>query len=115
MRNLSRQPVPSTATRPFAALSEADRHVLQSWTIAARDAGIDAVRDLAPRGWPVALTGALIGMFTRGDDYATWLAVELAGQWVVAGCIDGSVSPPMGRLEDALAVIYHACDASEWA
>jgi hypothetical protein len=115
MRKLSRQPVPSTTTRPFAALSEADRHVLQSWTIAARDAGIDAVRDLAPRRWPVAVTGALIGMFTRGDDYATWLAIEQAGQWVVAGCIDGSVSPPMDRLEDALAVIYHACDASEWA
>jgi hypothetical protein len=115
MRNLSRQSVPSPATRPFAALSEADRQVLQSWTIAARDAGIDAVRDLAPRNWPVALTGALIGMFTRGDDYATWLAIEQAGQWVVAGCIDGSVSPPMDRLEDALAVIYHACDASEWA
>jgi hypothetical protein len=54
-------------------------------------------------------------MFTRGDDYATWLAVEQAGQWVVAGCIDGSVSPPMDRLEDALSIIYHACDASEWA
>jgi hypothetical protein len=115
MRNLSRQPASATTTPPFAALSAADRHVLQSWTIAARDAGIDAVRDLAPRGWPVAISGALIGMFTRGDDYAAWLAIEQAGQWVVAGCIDGSVSPPMDRLEDALAVIYHACDASEWA
>lgn len=115
MRNLSRQPVPSAAARPFAALSEADRYVLQSWAIAARDAGIDDVRDLAPRRWPVAVTGALIGMFTRGDNYASWLAIEQAGQWVVAGCLDGSVSPPMDRLEDALAVIYHACDASEWA
>ena len=113
MRNLSRQPAPST--RPFAALSEADRHVLQSWTIAARDAGIDEVRDLAPRRWPVAMSGAVIGMFTRNEDYAVWLAIEQAGRWAVASCIDGSVSPPMDRLEDALAVIYHACDASEWA
>jgi hypothetical protein len=115
MRNLSRQPVPTAPPPQFAALSEADRQLLQSWIIAARDAGIDAVRDLAPRRWPIAVTGAVIGMFTRGDDYATWLAVEQAGQWVVAGCIDGSVSPPMDRLEDALSIIYHACDASEWA
>jgi hypothetical protein len=115
MRNLSRKPAPSTATRPFAALSEADRHVLQSWTIAAQEAGIDAVRDLSPRRWPVAITGAVIGMFTRNEDYAAWLAIEQAGQWVVAGCIDGSVSPPVDRLEDALAIIYHASDASAWA
>jgi hypothetical protein len=115
MRKLSRHSDAAMATRPFASLSEADRHVLQSWTITAREAGIDAVRDLAPRRWPVAINGALLGMFTRGEDYATWLAIEQAGQWVVAGCIDGSVSPPMDRLEDALAVIYHACDASEWA
>lgn len=115
MRNLSRPPTPSPATRPFAALSEADWQVLQSWTIAARGAGIDDVRDLAPRSWPVAITGAVIGMFTRNDDYAVWLAIEQAGRWVVAGCIDGSVSPPVDRLEDALAIIYHACDASEWA
>jgi hypothetical protein len=115
MRNLSRKPASSTATRPFSSLSEADRHVLQSWSIVAREAGIDDVRDLAPRRWPVAITGALIGMFTRNEDYAAWLAIEQAGRWVVAGCIDGSVSPPVDRLEDALAIIYHACDASEWA
>src|SRR5258708_39146004 len=104
MRKLSRQPV--TATRPFAALSEADRHVLQTWTIAAREAGIDDVRDLAPRRWPVAISGALIGMFTRGDDYAVWLAIEQAGQWVVADCIDRRVSPPAERLQDALSTIH---------
>jgi hypothetical protein len=115
MRKLSRQSDPSAATSPFAALSEADRCVLQSWIPAAREAGIDDVRDLAARRWPVALSGAVIGMFTRGDDYAVWLAIEQGGQWVVAGCIDGSVSPPVDRLEDALAIIFHACDASEWA
>jgi hypothetical protein len=115
MRKLSRQSARSAATRPFAALSDADRHVLQSWTLAAREAGIDDVRDLAPRRWPVAITGALIGMFTRHDEHAVWLAIEQAGRWVVAGCLDGSVSPPVDRLEDALAIIYHACDASEWA
>jgi hypothetical protein len=106
---------PSPATRPFTALSEADRRVLQSWIITARETGIDDVRDLAPRNWPVAIAGALIGMFTRGDNYAVWLAIEQEGRWVVAGCIDGSVSPPVDRLEDALAIIYHACDASERA
>jgi hypothetical protein len=115
MRKLSRQPVPSTATPSFAALSEADRRLLQSWIPAASEVGIDDVRDLAPRRWPVAITGAVIGMFTRNDDYAAWLAIEQAGRWVVADCIDGSVSPPVDRLEDALAIIFHACDASEWA
>lgn len=115
MRKLSRQTALATTSRPFAALNEADRHVLQSWIVAAREAGIDDVRDLAPRRWPVALTGALIGMFTAGEDYAVWLAIEQSGRWVVADCIDGSVSPPVDRLEDALAIIHHACDASEWA
>jgi hypothetical protein len=114
MRKLSRQTIPAVA-RPFSALKEADRQVLLSWTATAREAGIDDVRDLAPRRWPVALSGAVIGMFTRGDDYAVWLAIEQAGQWVVADCIDGSVSPAVDRLEDALAIIHHACDASEWA
>jgi hypothetical protein len=111
MRKLSLQSAPP----PFAALSEADRCVLQQWIRVAREAGIDDVRDLAARRWPVALTGAVIGVFTRSDDYAVWLAIEQSGQWVVADCVEGSVSPPVDRLEDALAIIFHACDASEWA
>jgi hypothetical protein len=115
MRKLSEQPAPSTATQAFTALSEADKRVLHSWISAARAAGIDDVRDLAGRRWPVAITGALIGMFTRGDDHAAWLMIEHNGRWVVACCIDGSVSPPLDSLEDALAIVHHACEASEWA
>jgi hypothetical protein len=115
MRKSSRHIGPAPPPPPFAALSDTDRDVLQSWLPVAREAGIDDVRDLAPRRWPLAITGAVLGMFTRGDDYAVWLAVEQAGQWVVADCTDGSVSPPLDRLEDALAIIHHACDASERA
>ncbi len=98
-------PAPFPATRPFAALSEADQYVLQSWLPVAREAGIDDVRDLTARNWPIAVSGAVLGMFTKGDNYAVWLAIEQAGQWVVAGCV--SVSPPVsagGRSGDH----YHA-------
>jgi hypothetical protein len=79
---------------------------------AARAAGIDDVKDLTSRDWPVAITGAVIGVFTSEDDHAAWLAVEQNGLWAVACCIDGSVSQPLNSLDDALEVVYRTGGAS---
>ena len=98
---------------PFGALCESDRRALQRWIAVAREVGVDDVQDLASRRWPATITGAVIGVFTPGDDQAAWLAIEQHGVWAVASCLDGSVSPPLDSLEEALAIVYRAVGASE--
>jgi len=113
VRNLSEQPTLSVSPRAFGALSASDQLVLRHWIASARAAGFDDVQDLAPRRWPAAITGPILGVFMRGDPYAAWLAIERDGMWVVASCIDGSVARPVDSLAGALAVVYRAGRASE--
>ena len=62
-----------TATiQAFGALTEPQRRTLRLWAIAAREAGIDDVKDLTSRGWPGPIAGAVIGVYTPGDDHAAW-------------------------------------------
>lgn len=98
---------------PFGALCDTERRALQRWITAARAVGVDDVQDLGARRWPATITGAVIGVFTPGDDQAAWLAIEQHGVWAVACCLDGSVSPPLESLEEALAIVYRAAGASE--
>ena len=93
---------------PFAALTPSERRVLRRWAIAARSGGIDGVEDLAARGWPGLIQGAVIGIFRQGRPYADLLAVGQTGAWVVACCADGRISPPSASLADVLALVFPA-------
>jgi hypothetical protein len=105
---LSNQVILSVEPGAFGSLSEADRYALRRWVNATRAIGIDDVRDLTARPWPSPVTGAVIGVFMRGDEHASWLAVEQNGSWAVACCVDGSVSESVDSLEDALDIVYRA-------
>jgi hypothetical protein len=100
--------IESSRTMPapaFSGLSANERTCLQVWQDAARAAGVDAVEDLRQRPWPCPIADAIIGVFRRGDDQASWIVVGQDGQWVVACCASGGVSRPFGSLADALALI----------
>lgn len=98
----------SVAPRAFGSLSEADRFTLRRWIAVARAAGFDDVRDLTSRHWPIAIVGAVIGVFVTGEEYASWLAVEQNGEWAVTCCLDGTVSKPVRSLRDALEIVSRA-------
>jgi hypothetical protein len=115
VRKLPERSELTLAPRAFGALSESERHVLQRWISSAGLAGIDSVEDLTSRGWPAAIDGAVIGVFTPADNQAAWLAVGQNGSWAVASCIDGTVSAPVDSLAEALAIVYRAGEGSEWA
>jgi hypothetical protein len=68
--------------------------------------GIDAVEDLTSRPWPRPVLGTVIGVFTRGSKAASWLVVGEEAAWAVACCTKGDVSPALGSLAEALAVIH---------
>ena len=106
---------PTAWARPpaFGTLSEADQFALRRWIGLARAAGFDEVKDLTARPWPAEISGAVLGVYTPGEDHASWLAVEQDGAWAVACCLDGSVSPPVNSLRDALEIVYRAGGASD--
>jgi hypothetical protein len=107
-----RQAEISARSERFGALSEAERHVLRRWLSAAHAVGIDTVDDLTARHWPAVLSAAVIGVFLFGEQSAAWLAVGQEGSWAVASCTDGSISPPVSSLADALAIVYSAREAA---
>src|ERR1700722_19528009 len=94
------RPIPtrSMPTLAFSALSANERSCLQEWQDAALAIGVDAVEDLLQRPWPGSIAEAIIGIFKRDDDEASWLIVGQDGQWVVASCASGGISPPFGSL-----------------
>lgn len=98
--------------REFGALSSTERRYLEQWQRAARVVGIDAVEDLAQRRWPCTVDGAVIGVFTEGDEAATWLVVKHNGRWAVACCADNAVSRFADSLADALAQLYAPDDST---
>ena len=109
------QPMLSLSSRAFPALSEPDLYALQCWIPAAREAGIGDVEDLTARSWPANFSGAVIGVFTPGEEHAAWLAVGQNGTWAIASCSDGRVSEPVASLADALAMVWPAGEAPECA
>jgi hypothetical protein len=112
MRGTSKQNLTVTRPSKFATLSDADQCVLRRWIARAHSVGIDTVEDLTSRRWPAVLTAAVIGVFLFGEHSAAWLAVGQDGYWAVASCADGSVSPPVASLSDALAIVYSAREAT---
>ena len=112
MRGTSREPTFSVRSERFGALSEAERHVLRRWLWAARAVGIESVEDMTSRHWPAVVTATVIGVYLFGEQSAAWLAVGQDGAWAVASCPDGSVSPPVTSLADALALVYSAREAA---
>jgi|SRR5271166_407686 len=93
-------PVPS-----FEALSATERAYLLDWRQAAQDIGIDAVDDMMLRPWPCPVADVIIGVFRAGDDRAAWLVIGHNGAWAVACCADGTVSPSVETLVEALSLI----------
>jgi hypothetical protein len=89
----------------FHGLSPAERLSLSRWLAAAREAGIDAAEDLGTRPWPSEAAQTIIGVFKSGHLLASWLVVGKDGDWAVACCADGLVSPPLATLSDALALV----------
>ena len=69
-----------------------------------------AIASLSHHG-PVAET--IIGVFRQGEDQAGWLVVGQEGQWAVATCATGDVSPPVASLSDALSLVCPIDAASE--
>lgn len=97
----------------FPALSAGERVCLEEWLRTVWLRGIDAVEDLAGRPWPCAVAETIIGVFRHGDDQASWLVVGQEGQWAVATCASGEVSPPVASLSDALSLVCPLDAASE--
>ena len=90
----------------FSGLGPDERRHLREWQTIARTIGIDAIEDLTSRPWPYPLTGTVIGVFRSGSEAAHWLVISQNGTWAVACCAEGTVSPAMQSLDEALAVIY---------
>ena len=93
-------------SQSFGGLSSNERRCLREWRISAMAIGIDAVEDLTFRPWPRPVLGTVIGVFTQGSKAASWLVVGEEGAWAVACCTKGDVSPALGSLAEALAVIH---------
>jgi hypothetical protein len=89
----------------FPALSPGERAYLLDWRRAAKAFGIDAVEDMIERPWPCPVADVILGIFRSGDEQASWLVIGHNGQWVVACCAEGTVSPTVGSLADALSLV----------
>jgi len=87
-------------------LSPNERRVLAGWIAAARKGGIETAEDLGYRPWPGHGAETIIGVFKSGHLLASWLVVGKAGDWAVASCGDGVVSPRVASLADALELVY---------
>ena len=86
-------------------LSCPDWHVLADWAEAVAANGIDTVEDFSSRPWASAKPDAVLGVFRSDHLLASWLVVGHGGSWVVASCDEGTISPPVGSLADALRMI----------
>ena len=93
------------ASQSFGGLSSDERRCLREWQISAMAIGIDAVEDLTSRPWPCPILGTVIGVFTGGSK-ARWLVVGEEDAWAVACCADGTISPTLNSLAEALRVIH---------
>ncbi len=89
----------------FAGLDDADRHFLSAWLDCARARGIDAALDLSVRPWGISGAGVIIGVFSEGQDQASWLIVGHGCRWTLARCADGFVSEEITSLPAVLALI----------
>lgn len=108
--------VTATTTPPaFAGLTAAERRCLQDWRVAALSIGVDAVEDLSGRRWPCAIDSVVIGVFQAGEREASWLVVKHDDQWVVASCLDLTVSPAVDSLDAALCLLRAAGSAGDTA
>jgi hypothetical protein len=96
--------LPASATT-FRALRTDERSYLLDWRTRVRGLGIDAVEDLASRPWPCPVAETIIGIYKKGDAFASWLVVGHAGCWAVSCCDDGTVSGSLGSLVDALSLV----------
>jgi hypothetical protein len=96
----------SNSFQSFKGLSPDERHQLRDWQAVAGTIGVDAVEDLTSRPWPCPIAGAVIGVFQAGSETALWLVIGHDGTWAVASCAEGTVSPTLNSLAEALAVIY---------
>jgi hypothetical protein len=101
----SAMPVPCST---FLSLSPDERTCLLRWCGAAEAIGIDAVEDMKLRRWPCPTAEVVVGVFRRGDELASWLVIGHGAQWVIACCADGTISPAVGSLAEALSLIYPA-------
>lgn len=86
----------------FPGLGRADRQDLSEWSRRIADSGIDAVLDLSARPWRVAEAAAVIGVFETAKPLATWIVLQLAGEWLLLRPADGFISPPSATLRDVL-------------
>lgn len=96
----------SETSLSFSGLSLDERHYLSEWQASARAIGIDAVEDLTRRPWPCPVPDTVIGVFHAESNAARWLVVGQGGAWAVACCAEGTASPTLNSLAEALAVIY---------
>jgi hypothetical protein len=96
----------SNALQSFSGLSPSELRHLREWRNAAAAIDVDAVEDLASRPWPCPIAGTVIGVFQKGVETAGWLVVGQDASWVVACCLQGTVSRAFHSLAEALATIY---------
>ncbi len=82
-----------------------DRQVLSDWLTRARADGIDKAIDLAGRPWRIDGPRAIVGVFEKAKDQASWLIVRDSSGWVLISCEDGFVSDVSAALSDVLALI----------
>lgn len=92
----------------FAGLTRTERVLLRRWLRNAPSHGIDTAEDLTGRAWNEPGADMIIGLFGRGQAFASWLIVHQGESWIAASCGDGRVLAVRESLAEVLAQIATA-------
>nr|WP_294521651.1 hypothetical protein [uncultured Rhodopila sp.] len=95
----------------FTGLDPESRRSLSDWLDAmpiGTQAGagrIDSVVDLSRRPWRVTDASAIIGVFEKGMDSASWLIIGHQALWTLVRCEDSTVSETCSTLREILTLV----------
>lgn len=96
-------------TEKITGISAADGQILSDWLGRAGTGSIHTIIDFTQRQWKVDGPHAIIGVFERESDKASWLIMRYRADWILMECENGLVSDVSAALPDILAMI----DASD--
>jgi hypothetical protein len=89
----------------ITGLDGADAQILSGWFGRVSAVGIDSILDLSARPWMIDGPQAIMGIFEKQKDQASWLILRCCSGWMLIDCRSGFISDVSAALDDVLMLI----------